>query len=195
MAFPDHLPVDVPAIQVNPPEQPSVMVLPLGCDQHLATEQLARQCLSRSRAPRLAPFRRVDFGQPQTHLGGTAVALDEQPDRVSIRYAHHLGIQAGKRSAKLAGVGFLNAAKQKGEPGAEQGNRTFQSGRFPTSLVGNILHQLSLNRSINSAKLQGRWLLSSCFAMIFSQPVRTALPAPGRAKIRVPLASPPKARD
>ena len=52
-----------------------------------------------------------------------------------------------------------------------------------------------LNRGINSAKLQGLKSASSWSLRISSQPVRQALVEPGSAKISVPLAKPPNARD
>ena len=52
-----------------------------------------------------------------------------------------------------------------------------------------------LNRGINSAKLQGLKSASSWSRRISSQPVRHALVEPGSAKISVPLAKPPNARD
>ncbi|MCY1247124.1 hypothetical protein D9M72_604220 [compost metagenome] len=44
-------------------------------------------------------------------------------------------------------------------------------------------------------KLQGRWVLSSCSRMIFSQAVLQALVEPGMQKTRVLLAAPAKASD
>jgi len=66
---------------------------------------------------------------------------------------------------------------------------------------GRVVHvpsarlHFSSRRGTRMAKLQGRVFRSSCRRRIFSQAVRQAPLEPGRQNTKVPLASPPKARD